>query len=116
MLGQRDHPREFSGRRWRDLELRAVRPAGVVAPGAVLLGAGEMAVGAWLTRIPGFAMFVGELGARPAQLPEVAGRGMLARFALVGDMAVHPPRAPPAKRSGGILTAPPTLRAQPGLT
>ncbi|MBN8462621.1 MAG: hypothetical protein J0M01_07380 [Dechloromonas sp.] len=92
MLGQRDHPREFSGRRWRDLELRAVRPAGVVAPGAVLLGA------------------------KPAHLPEAAGRGMLARLALVAGMAVHPPLAPPAKRSGGILTVPPTRRAQPGLT
>lgn len=116
MLGPRDHPREFSGRRWRDLELRTVHPAGVVAPGAVLLGAGEMAVGAWLTRIPGFATFAGELGARPAQFPEVAGRGMLARFALVAGMALHPPLAPPAKRSGGILTLPPTRRAQPGLT
>ncbi len=56
MLKRRDDVCGFPGRRWLNLSLRAVHLAGIVLLGAALLGAGEIAVGAWLTVLSGLGM------------------------------------------------------------
>ena len=95
MLKQRDNVRDFTGRRWLNLSLRTVHLCGIVLLGAGLLGAGNVAAGAWLTLISGLAMFAGDAWANPAHLREVAGFGVLAKFALVAIIVVHPPSALP---------------------
>lgn len=90
MLKHRDDVRDFPGRGWFNLSLRAVHLSGIV-----LLGAGEVRTAAWLTLISGFAMFAGDAWVNPAHLREVAGCGVLAKLALVAVMAAHPPLALP---------------------
>ena len=51
MLRQRDNVRDFPDRRWLNLCLRAVYLSGIVLLGAALLGAGEVTVAAWPTRL-----------------------------------------------------------------
>jgi hypothetical protein len=51
MLRQRDNVRDFPDRRWLNLCLRPVHLSGIVLPGVALLGAGEVTVAAWPTRL-----------------------------------------------------------------
>ena len=55
MPRSRDNVRDFPGRRWLNLSLRAAHLAGVVLLGAALLGGGGVATGAWLTLLSGLA-------------------------------------------------------------
>ncbi len=95
MLKHRDDVRDFPGRRWLNLSLRAVHLSGIVLLGAALLGAGELAVGAWLTLLSGLGMFAGDAWANPAHLREIAGCGVLLKLALVALMVVAPATALP---------------------
>lgn len=93
MLKHRDDVRDFPGRRWLNLSLRALHLSGIVLLGAALLGTGEVRTAAWLTLVSGLAMFAGDAWANPAHLREVAGFGVLAKLALVAVMAAHPSSA-----------------------
>ena len=95
MPHQRDNVRDFPGRRWLNLSLRAAHLAGIVLLGASLLGVGKAEAGIWLTLISGLGMFAGDLWANPAHVREVAGFGVLLKLALVAVMAIHPPLALP---------------------
>lgn len=95
MLKHRDDVRDFPGRRWLNLSLRAVHLSGIVLLGAALLGAGEIAVGAWTTLLSGLGMFAGDAWANPAHLREIAGCGVLLKLALVALMVAAPATAPP---------------------
>jgi hypothetical protein len=95
MLKQRDNVRDFPGRRWLNLSLRAVHLSGIVLLGAALLGAGETGGAAWLTLVSGLTMFAGDAWVNPAHLREVAGLGVLAKLALVAVVVAHPPAALP---------------------
>ena len=53
MPRQRDNVRDFPFRRWLNLSLRTVHLGGIVLLGAALLGAGDLALGAWLTLLSG---------------------------------------------------------------
>ena len=86
----RDNVRDFPGRRWLNLSLRTIHLGGIVLLGAALLGAGEIAPGAWLTLLSGLGMFAGDAWANPAHLREVAGVGVLLKLLMVAAMAVQP--------------------------
>ena len=91
----RDNVRDFPGRRWLNLGLRAIHLAGIVLLGAALLGCGGIATGAWLTLFSGLGMFAGDAWANPAHVRELAGFGVLVKLALVAVMAIYPPVALP---------------------
>lgn len=93
MPRHRDNIRDFPGRRWLNLCLRAAHLAGIVLLGSALLGVGEAGLGIWLTLISGLGMFAGDLWANPAHIREMAGFGVLLKLALVAVMAFHPPLA-----------------------
>ena len=95
MPHQRDSIRDFPGRRWLNLSLRAAHLAGIVLLGASLLGAGEPGPGILLTLVSGLGMFAGDLWANPGHVREIAGFGVLLKLALVAVMAFHPPLALP---------------------
>ena len=90
MPRQRDKIRDFPGKRWVNLALRAVHLVGLVLLGAGLLGAGEISTGATITFASGFAMLAIDTWANPAHLREVAGFGVLVKLLLVGLMALQP--------------------------
>jgi hypothetical protein len=108
----RDNVRDFPGRRWLNLSLRAAHLAGIVLLGAALLGGGEIATGAGLTLLSGLGMFVGDAWANPAHVREVAGFGVLVKLALVAVMALSPPVALPV--FWGILVISTLLSHAPG--
>jgi hypothetical protein len=95
MPRQRDNARDFPFRRWLNLSLRTVHLGGIVLLGAALLGAGDLALGAWLTLLSGLGMFAGDAWANPAHVREVAGCGVLVKLGLVVLMALYPPAALP---------------------
>jgi hypothetical protein len=95
MSRQRESIRDFPGRRWLNLGLRAIHLAGIVLLGAALLGCGGIATGAWLTLFSGLGMFAGDAWANPAHVRELAGFGVLVKLALVAVMAIYPPMALP---------------------
>lgn len=95
MPRQRDNVRDFPGRRWFNLSLRTAHLGGIVLLGAALLGAGDLAIGAWLTLLSGLGMFAGDAWANPAHVREVAGFGVLVKLCLVAVMALYPPAALP---------------------
>lgn len=90
MPHQRDQIRDFPGKRWVNLALRAVHLVALVLLGAGLLGAGDISTGAMLTFASGLAMFAIDTWANPAHLREVAGFGVLVKLLLVGLMALQP--------------------------
>ena len=90
MPRHRDQIRDFPGKRWVNLALRAIHLVGLVLLGAGLLGAGEISTGATITFASGFAMFAIDTWANPAHLREVAGFGVLVKLLLVGLMAQQP--------------------------
>lgn len=95
MLKHRDDVRDFPGRRWLNLGLRTVHLAGIVLLGAALLGAGELAFGAWLTLLSGLGMFAGDAWANPGHVREIAGCGVLLKLALIALMVAAPATALP---------------------
>lgn len=90
MPRQRAAIRDFPGKRWLNLALRAVHLGGLVLLGASLLGAGHTGLGAAVIFVSGLAMFAIDTWANPAHLREVAGFGVLVKLLLVGLMAVQP--------------------------
>lgn len=90
MPRQRDQIRDFPGKRWVNLALRALHLVGLVLLGSALLGAGSVSSGAALTLASGGAMFAIDTWANPTHLRETAGFGILLKLALVGLMALQP--------------------------
>lgn len=83
--------RDFPGKRWLNVGLRAVHVVGLILLGAGLLSqASEMGLAITLTVSSGLAMFLIDTWANPAQLREVAGFGVLIKLALIGLMAAQP--------------------------
>ncbi|HQX07398.1 MAG TPA: hypothetical protein PKZ19_11445 [Zoogloea sp.] len=78
--------RDFPGRRWLVVVLRAGHIAGVVGVGAGLLAPpGGAAVGfVWLMVASGLAMAALDAWSNPVWLQEYAGLSLLAKFALLG--------------------------------
>ncbi|WP_398314065.1 hypothetical protein [Zoogloea sp.] len=83
--------RDFPGRRWLVVVLRAGHIAGVVGVGAGLLAppggaaVGGAAVGfVWLMVASGLAMAALDAWSNPVWLQEYAGLSLLAKFALLG--------------------------------
>ncbi|QLQ23883.1 MAG: hypothetical protein HZT41_02465 [Dechloromonas sp.] len=111
MLNHRDDVRDFPGRRWLNLSLRAVHLAGIVLLGAALLGAGEIVVGAWLTLLSGLGMFAGDTWANPAHLREVAGCGCCSSWRWSPSWSLHRRRR--CRRSGRSWCCRPCLRTPP---
>ena len=89
----RDNVRDFPGRRWLNLSLRAAHLAGIVLLGAALLGGTSPQAGIWLTLASGAGMFAGDLRANPAHVREAAGAGVVLKLLLVAAMAVWPASA-----------------------
>ncbi len=87
--------RDFPGRRWLIVVLRAVHLVGVVLLGAALLGQGDTGWAAGVTLASGLGMLICDLWANSSLLAETAGFGMLLKLALVGLMVVFPPLALP---------------------
>ena len=94
MPRQREHLRDFPGRRPLNLLLRTAHLAGVVLLGAALLANSSPGAGIWLTVISGLLMFAGDVWTNPAHLREVAGTGVLLKLGMVTAMAVWPASAP----------------------
>ena len=105
MPRQRDHVRDFPGRRAINLGLRSLHLASIVLLGAALLGAGDIALGAWLTLVSGAGMFAGDVWANPAHLREIAGCGVVLKLLLVAIMATQPAFALPIFWSILVLSA-----------
>ena len=105
MPRQRDHVRDFPGRRAINLGLRSLHLASIVLLGAALLGAGDIALGAWLTLVSGAGMFAGDVWANPAHLREIAGCGVVLKLLLVAVMATQPAFALPIFWSILVLSA-----------
>lgn len=83
--------RDFPGKRWLNVSLRAVHVVGLILLGAGLLSqASEMGLAITLTVSSGLAMFLIDTWANPGQLREVAGFGVLVKLALIGLMAAQP--------------------------
>ena len=77
--------RDFPGRRWLVVVLRAAHLAGVVGVGAGLLGAEAAAAGfVYLMVLSGMAMAMLDAWSRRRWLRELAGLSMLVKFALLG--------------------------------
>lgn len=105
MPRQRDHVRDFPGRRAINLGLRSLHLAAIVLLGSALLGAGDIATGAWLTLVSGAGMFAGDAWANPAHVREIAGCGVLLKLVLVAVMATQPAIALPVFWSILVLSA-----------
>ena len=87
--------RDFPGRRWLGVVLRAAHLAGVVGVGAGLLATGTPGgVFVWLMVLSGFAMAGLDAWSNPLWLKEYAGLSLLAKFALLGWFAAHPAARP----------------------
>ena len=95
MPRQRDHVRDYPGRRGLNLGLRSLHLVGIVLLGAALLGAGDIALGTWLTLLSGAGMFAGDAWTNPGHVREVAGCGVLLKLVLVALMAFVPALALP---------------------
>ncbi len=91
----RDQIRDFSGKRWLNVALRALHILGIVLFGAALLGAGSIPIGGGLTLLSGLAMFAIDTWANPPHLREVAGFGVLVKLALIGLSIALPSLALP---------------------
>lgn len=79
-----DRYRDFPGRRWLAVGLRAAHVAGVVGVGAGLLRGGSAGGFAPLLVGSGLAMAALDAWSRPAWLRECAGLALLFKFALLG--------------------------------
>lgn len=88
--------RDFPGRRWLGVLLRAAHLAGVVGFAAVLLGAGGVDAGFFpsLMVLSGVAMAALDGWSNPTWLRELAGLSLLVKFVLLGwfwlDSAARP--------------------------
>jgi hypothetical protein len=90
--------RDFTGRRWLIVALRAVHLVGLVGTGAALLGsapiAGQMPFIITLM-LSGIAMLVIDLWAAPGYLAEVAGGAIVVKLSLLVWLVLDPPRQLP---------------------
>lgn len=91
----REKIRDFPGKRWLNVALRAVHILGIVLLGAALLGGGSLPLGAGITLASGLSMFAVDAWANPAHLREVAGFGMLFKLVLIGLAVTIPSLALP---------------------
>lgn len=112
MPRMRNGIRDFPGKRWLNVGLRTLHLIAVVAFGAALLGAGDIAGSAMLVLLSGAAMFAIDLWANPAQLREVAGFGVLIKLALLALAARWPELA--LAMFWGILVLSTLLSHAPG--
>lgn len=95
MSRQRQHIRDFAGKRWINLTARTAHLAGVVLFGAALLGAGDIQTGAGILFFSGLLMFAIDLWASPSLIREVAGFGIIVKLALLGVAGTQPDTALP---------------------
>lgn len=87
--------RDFPGRRWLVVVLRAAHLAGVVGVGAGLLaGAGAAAGFVLLMVVSGVAMAALDAWSNPVWLRELAGLSLLVKFALLGWFVADEARRP----------------------
>lgn len=87
--------RDFPGRRWLVVVLRAAHLAGVVGVGAELLaGAGAAAGFVLLMVVSGVAMAALDAWSNPVWLRELAGLSLLVKFALLGWFVADEARRP----------------------
>ncbi len=87
--------RDFPGRRWLIVGLRAAHLVGLVGTGASLLAGLPLAAQApfmWTLIGSGVAMIAIDLWAAPGYLCEVAGGAMLVKLALLAWLALDPVR------------------------
>ena len=87
--------RDFQGRRWLIVGLRAAHLVGLVGTGASLLAGLPLAAQApfvWTLIGSGVAMIAIDLWAAPGYLCEVAGGAMLVKLALLAWLALAPAR------------------------
>ncbi|EXI76824.1 MAG TPA: hypothetical protein PK440_13025 [Candidatus Accumulibacter phosphatis] len=85
--------RDFRGRRWLIVALRAAHLVAVVGTGASLLMGQTFPAGAtyrWTLVVSGVAMIAIDLWAAPGYLLEVAGSAMLAKLLLIAWLVLHP--------------------------
>lgn len=92
MKRQRASPiRDFPGKRWLNVSLRAVHVAGLILLGASLLAhSGESGFAVLLTVTSGLIMFLIDTWVNPDQLREVAGLGILLKLGVIGLMIWQP--------------------------
>lgn len=84
--------RDFPGRRWLIVALRALHLVGLVGVGAALLAAQPLSATPFLLALvgSGIAMLLLDLWAAPAYLAEVAGGAVLVKLALLAWFALDP--------------------------
>lgn len=87
--------RDFPGRRWLGVLLRAAHLAGVVGFGAGLLAGDGAAVGfVYMMVLSGVAMALLDAWSRRRWLRELAGLSLLVKFVLLGWFAADEARRP----------------------
>ena len=90
--------RDFPGRRWLLVALRAVHLVGLVGTGAALLGGSspDAHMPFVMTLVlSGVAMIAVDLWAAPGYLQEVAGGAIVVKLALLAWLVLDPPRQLP---------------------
>jgi hypothetical protein len=90
--------RDFPGRRWLIVVLRAIHLVGLVGTGAVLLGGSPLAVHMPFVitlMLSGIAMLAIDLRVSPGYLAEITGGAMLLKLALLVWLVLDPPRQLP---------------------
>ena len=90
--------RDFPGRRWLIVVLRAVHLVGLVGTGAALLGTAPLDAQmpfVMALMLSGMAMLAVDILAAPAYLAEVAGGAILLKLALLAWLVLDPPRQLP---------------------
>lgn len=87
--------RDFPGRRWLSIMLRALHLVGVVLLGAALLGAGDREAAGTLVLASGLLLFALDLWSQPDHLGELAGLFVVLKLLLVAGLLVFPGAAVP---------------------
>lgn len=83
--------RDFPGKRWLNVGLRAVHVVGLILLGAsILTGSGNLSLAIALTVPSGLVMFLIDTWANPGHLREIAGFGVIVKLGLVWLMYLQP--------------------------
>jgi hypothetical protein len=88
---RQDKPkRDFPGRRWINISLRAVHLVGVVLLGAALIGGTSQLSAGLLVLLSGGVIFAIDVWCKPSHLGEIAGMTILLKLLLVLFMLLVP--------------------------
>lgn len=96
MRSWRTDIRDFPGKRWINIILRATHIVGIVLFGAALLGAGGIPLGAMVIVTSGLSMLALDTWSKPAHLREIAGIGVVVKLFLIGLAGASPALSLPA--------------------